>query len=1175
MALLARGDGTFTWAETLAGVWGMLGGGWLYFAWRTLRHWLDSEIESTADAGKLIFGIAMMALSQGIATGLASWMIDPTTFGQTAVGAASVALFTLVLCVFPIVSFRSRWITSRAGWFAFAETVLALVSIAIVVGVWFAEGSPVARDMLFPFVALMVALGTWVTVQYDVFGIAVTSAVVSVELLIFATLPGEHAPFFPPGLSRGRQDAFLVLYAGVICTLILIASTIRAWKVRTARLIEWREQAQMQSATMSELAAERLRQRDELSAANRRLADRYAWVDVAFAQLPVGVYVTDKNGATIRRVNQSIRIPGLDEVFPHLSPGQFAKFVSVDRPDGQQSPTNDWPILRALRTGEVLVGEPFRVQTPGGPVSVTINAAPIRNEAGEIDGAVAIVIDQSRRDDTSQAIRESEDRFRFALKSAGMITWDVDLQTNRITRSESMRDWLGLPPAERDLTGEEFLDQIHPHDVERVREILPRLRERDGDRVEFQIIRGDGSVAWLSSYGRPIINPDGSITRAVGVHRDVTVEHTSRGRLLLLESAVVHAHDAVVILDGMPTPGSGRNVLYVNDAFCKMTGYDRDDVVGRTLHVLRGPASDPATLDSLRSALDDGRSHRVELLNYKKDGTAYWVDLALEPVRDGDRLVHWVMIQRDVTPRRQAETLLRESEAKFRGIFENAWAGVSITDETGVFVSANPAFADMLGHKVEDLIGRFPREFTHPDDRACQEPLARAVWAGERDRYQVRKRYLKPDGTTVWTELWFSAIRGPGGEFRSGLGISVDVTERLRLEEQLRQAQKMEAFGQLAGGVAHDFNNLLTAVLGNLALVQLPAGDPNRPLVAAAEQAGTRAADLTRKLLGYARRTNLYLAPVRLGEVIEEVVGILRRTFDPRIVIRAEVGPVAPVRADATLLNQVLFNLCLNSRDAIDGAGEVLLSADGVELEVDVTEGTPDARPGSFVRVTVRDTGRGMVEDVRRRIFEPFFTTKAVGQGTGLGLAMVHGIMKQHGGWVACESQYGVGTRFDLYFPVAGEVVWETELGGAISPSSATPVRSAETARPLPAAPATILLVDDEVMIRNLARAVLEAEGYSVIEAEDGVDAVEKFRDAHDRIDLVILDLTMPRMSGRDAARKMSEIHTAVRILFSSGYSADDVSEMDSAVGMLSKPYRPDNLMAAVRKALAHGLIEA
>jgi PAS domain S-box-containing protein len=657
-------------------------------------------------------------------------------------------------------------------------------------------------------------------------------------------------------------------------------------------------------------------------------------------------------------------------------------------------------------------------------------------------------------------------------------------------------------------------------------------------------------------------------------------------RLRLLESAVVHAHDAVVVLAADPAPGAGRSVLYVNDAFCRMTGYDRAEVIGRSLSILRGPDSDPNTLSRLRTALDTGRSLRTELRNYRKDGSGYWVDLSLVPARDpAGRLTHWVMVQRDVTERRTAEDALRRSEGLFRGIFEGAAAGVSLTDPTGRFVSCNPAFAAMVGRSVEEVLALTPADFTHPDDHAAQQSLMQEVIAGARDRFLFPKRYVRPDGGLVWTELSFAAVRGADGRLEYGLGVSVNVTERRRLEEQLRQAQKMEAVGQMAGGIAHDFNNLLTVVIGNLAEVTLPPDDPNRSLLEAAGQAAARAADLTRKLLGFARRNQLLPCPVAPADAFEEVAGLLRRTLDPRINIVTAVEPgCGPVLADPTLLTQALLNLCLNSRDAMPGGGTLMLTAGPTESTAADPDRSPDARPGSFVRLSVRDTGDGMTEEVKARIFEPFFTTKEVGKGTGLGLPMVHGIVKQHSGWLECSSAPGAGTRIDLYLPaataeaVAAETVAARVVSrgapaddfplSAIAPWPAgrgADIRSGEADR----TDRTILLVDDEAMIRDLGRAVLERSGYRVLTAQDGVEAVEVFGREHTSVDLVILDVTMPRMSGRDVYRHLVQIAPAARVLFSTGYSAEDIAGLNGAMGLLSKPYRPAELLAAVRDALS------
>lgn len=666
---------------------------------------------------------------------------------------------------------------------------------------------------------------------------------------------------------------------------------------------------------------------------------------------------------------------------------------------------------------------------------------------------------------------------------------------------------------------------------------------------------------------------------------------TTSNRFRLLESAVIHAHDAVVVLDASAQQGLGRSVLYANDAFFRMTGYQRDEVIGRSLHFLRGPDSNPETLNQIRDSLAAGQPLRVELQNYRKDGSPFWVDLSLVPVPDpAGGAAHWVMIQRDITDRKRAEDALLRSEGLFRGMFENTSAGVSLTDRDGRFVSCNPAFAAMTGRTVDELLLLTPQDITHPDDWATQVPIMAEIRAGMRDRFHVSKRYVWPNGEILWVELSYVAVFGPTGEYEYGLAVSLNVNERRKLEDQLRQAQKMDAIGQMAGGVAHDFNNLLTAVLGNLSLVNLPENDPNRALLATIEQAAVRAADLTGKLLGYARRNQLVYAPVEPGEAFDEVVGLLRRTLDPRVKLVVQVAEKCdPVHADPTLINQALMNLCLNSRDAMPEGGTLSLTADVVEVTAAEAARYPgDSRPGRFVRLSVTDTGVGMTEAIKARIFEPFFTTKGQGKGTGLGLPMVQGIVKQHQGWITCASAPGAGTRLDLFLPPADpNSVLRSIMRTPLPAPAITPLPSAART-PLPNSvhtveteahghtpesiepelQPTILLVDDESMIRELGKVVLERSGFQVLTAEDGVKAVEVFAREAGRIDLVILDVTMPRMSGRDAFRHMLEIEPDARILFSTGYSDEHIVELDGAMGLLSKPYRPHELLTAVQSAL-------
>jgi CheY-like chemotaxis protein len=396
------------------------------------------------------------------------------------------------------------------------------------------------------------------------------------------------------------------------------------------------------------------------------------------------------------------------------------------------------------------------------------------------------------------------------------------------------------------------------------------------------------------------------------------------------------------------------------------------------------------------------------------------------------------------------------------------------------------------------------------------------------------------------------------------------VTRRRALEEQLRQVQKLEAVGRLAGGVAHDFNNLLTAVVGNASLLMqaVPKAAPEYELAAAIEQAAWRATELTRQLLGFSRQTILWLRPLSLNDSVTEVITILKRTIDPRVTVELSCAPdLPPVRADAGQMNQVLMNLCLNACDAMPEGGRLTLETSRQAVGPEHTQAFVEARPGAFVRLRVADTGTGVAPELLPRIFDPFFTTKPPGKGTGLGLAMVFGIVKQHEGWVECRSEPGRGTRFDVYLP-AHEGPAGPSPAPAVAPTAAPAV--APPAAPGEGGGRSVLVADDNDLLRALATTILRRHGYRALAARDGLEAVEAFEHEGGRIDLVILDLTMPRLSGREALRRLRRINPDVRVLFISGYSADRLGddERRHIAGFIAKPYRERDLIQAVQEAL-------
>lgn len=539
---------------------------------------------------------------------------------------------------------------------------------------------------------------------------------------------------------------------------------------------------------------------------------------------------------------------------------------------------------------------------------------------------------------------------------------------------------------------------------------------------------------------------------------------------------------------------------------------------------------------------DDGATRVIDALCH---------NLVEDPVIQGI-----VINSRDVTEQVQAEEAVRASEAKYRSLTENLEHSIFLKDAELRFQAVNRPFAESLNRSEHEIVGKTDLDFYPPalaekyraDDR-------RVLLEGE--RLELEEENVS-QGKTRFVRVIKTPVKNDQGQNIGVLGIFWDVTEQRTLEAQLRQAQKMEAIGQLAGGIAHDFNNLLTAILGNLSLVLADheLARSHQELLSAAEQASQRAANLTRQLLGFSRRAMLRPQTVQLNAILEEAAGLLRRTIDPRIqLIVHPAANLGTVQADPNQLNQVLMNLCINARDAMPEGGRLMLQTSNVTIDPDYARLHLDARPGDFVRLRVEDTGQGIPPDIRSRIFEPFFTTKEPGKGTGLGLATVFGIVKQHEGWLECYSEVGQGTRFDVYLPRSSKAEPATTL-----PASPPPRAGHET----------ILLVDDEAIIRNLGKAILGRYGYQVLLAADGLDALEVYRRHRGQIDLVVLDLTMPRLSGRDAFHRLRELNPAVRILFASGYSAEHVasSDGDHLQDFVSKPYRPDELARAVREIL-------
>jgi signal transduction histidine kinase len=505
---------------------------------------------------------------------------------------------------------------------------------------------------------------------------------------------------------------------------------------------------------------------------------------------------------------------------------------------------------------------------------------------------------------------------------------------------------------------------------------------------------------------------------------------------------------------------------------------------------------------------------------------------------------------------RKAEETARSLARQWQVMFDALCDGVCLVGREGTVLRCNQAMANLLKRPHSAIIGE------------PYQPLVRHLFGPGEVAFLSGLHNLQSRETVElcvhdrWYRVTADPVHDEQGTVAGSVHLFADITERRHLEDQLRQAQKMEAIGRLAGGVAHDFNNLLTAITGNASLLMtgLARDDPNRESLATIEKAAWRAAELTRQLLGFSRQTMLWLKPIDLNQSVNEIVGFLRRTIDPRIQVEVKVAPgLWTVKADPSSITQVLMNLCLNARDAMPQGGRLLLETTNVILDQEYTRQHLEGEAGEFVRLRVSDTGHGIPAEILPRVFEPFFTTKELGKGTGLGLAMVFGIVKQHRGWIDCTSvvhEVHEGTSFDIYLP-------RSNANRKLPPQSGPP--------PVPKRGSeTILLVDDKAMIRDVGRSILKGYGYRVLLAEDGREAVAIYRRDQDKIALVILDLTMPQLSGRDTLRELIRINPKVRVLFACGYSAEHMPDFgkDNVAGFVDKPYKPEELANTVRSVL-------
>lgn len=953
---------------------------------------------------------------------------------------------------------------------------------------------------------------------------------------------------------------------------------------------------------------EEARQRAEAALQSSEARNRSMLQGVA-----AGVVVHDSNLRVIAFNPKALELYGIDaeQLKARTACDSLSGRVHAD---GSPFPDSELPYRRAHATRQpvrdVILG--FKRPQTGDLIWLLVNANPVLTSRGEVAEVIVTLMDVTARIQAEQALKafslKTERRERMlttTLSSLNDFAHTYDRHGRFLFANQPLLNLWGLTLEA--VVGKNFLELGYPPALAaRLQRELTEVFETQKSVTGETTFTATSAIAGVYEYiFSPAFAADGTVDFVVGTSRDISERKRAEMALRESERNLRFLNDLTEATQSLTDPARIVGVMarmlgqHVHASRCAYADVEPDgerftivhdyadgcaSTVGQYQLSLFGPLAlanlqggETLVVRDVDSELAPGagadtfnaigikaivccpllkEGHLRAMMAVHQTTPRPWEPGEIALVKDVvDRC--WATIER-----RTAEKNLRISEKRFKALFEQAAVGVAIADvQTGRFVLVNHQFSKIAGRRREELELITFSEISQPLDVTRELPTIQQLRAGTIREFTREKRYLRPNQSEVWINVTVSAMWAPGEPPDLCIALVQDITARKQLEEQFRQAQKMEAIGTLAGGIAHDFNNVLAAIMGYTELVKMesPGNSTVLKYLDAVLQGGRRATDLVRQILAFSRQQELERMPIQLRPVVEEALLLLRATLPTTVEFETSFANAVPtVLADPSQVHQIVMNLCTNAVHAMkDRPGRLTVKLEKVRVDLKLAASVPGLNSGEYARLVVSDTGKGMDQATLSRIFEPFFTTKATGQGTGLGLAVVHGIMQSHEGAVAVHSCPGEGTTFQLYFPKHVSV----EMAAATRPGTTAPWGSGER----------ILFVDDEAPLIMVGRKVLERLGYAVETSSNATDALARVRAHPEAFDLVVTDQTMPGMTGTALAEKIHTLRPNLPIILTTGYSATLTLEAVQAIGirqLLLKPLTIDALGSAISKVL-------